>query len=190
MRRRCGWEGHRYTRGGPRRSGVSLAGDEEFVGSRGVRDQPGAIPALGSAPGGRGGGLGTGRRRGGGVAAGLRAEAEFLRSGRRHRTGGCGATAAFRASRGGLRRDYLDERGGLLRRSEHPDAGAIDPRPQGELLQVHERDAAGDGGCVGALGAGLSLRAEWARERGWLRAGSRLRLRDAGRRRQRGGGTA
>ena len=41
----------------------------------------------------------------------------------------------------------------LLRRREHHDAARLVARRQGELLQVHQRDAPGDGGRERALRA-------------------------------------
>jgi benzoyl-CoA-dihydrodiol lyase len=47
---------------------------------------------------------------------------------------------ALRAPRGPRRRRLLGHRQRLLRRRQHPHARHVDPRVQGELLQVHQRD--------------------------------------------------
>ena len=39
----------------------------------------------------------------------------------------------------------------VLRRRQYPHAGGRDPRPQGQLLQVHQRDPQRHGGCVGTF---------------------------------------
>ena len=79
-------------------------------------------------------------------------EAQQLRPGRRHRAGGRDPAAALRASRGARRGG--DQRQGprLLLGREHLHARDLDALVQGQLLQVHERDAAVARGRVGALG--------------------------------------
>ena len=76
----------------------------------------------------------------GGLVDGLRAEDELLRPRRRHRAVRRRAAAALRAPRGQGGRD--DRRAGedVLRRRQHPDARPVQPRLEGELLQVHQRD--------------------------------------------------
>ena len=51
------------------------------------------------------------------------------------------AAAALRASRGDGRRRCIRQGPRVLRRRQHPHAGGRDARPQGQLLQVHQRDA-------------------------------------------------
>ena len=77
---------------------------------------------------------------------GLRAEDELLRPRRRHRAARHRAAAAVRASRGHGGRPHRRHRADVLRRRQHPDAGAVEPRLEGELLQVHQRDAQRDRG--------------------------------------------
>ena len=88
-----------------------------------------------------------GRRSGRRPVRGLRAEAELLRSRRRYRARRCGAAPALRASRGALRGAAFRQGRRVLRRRQHPHARPRPARPQGELLQVHQRDAPGDRGC-------------------------------------------
>ncbi len=83
-----------------------------------------------------------GRERGWRAAARLQAEAQFLRPRRRHRAGRRRAAPALRASRGRRGGDPLAARPHLLLGRQHQHAWPVDPRPQGELLQVHQRDAA------------------------------------------------
>ena len=82
----------------------------------------------------------------GGLFERLRAQAQFLRSRRRHRAQRRGAAAALRASGSARRRDQVRQGQCVLRRRQHPHARQGDARPQGELLQVHQRDAARDRG--------------------------------------------
>ena len=104
------------------------------------RDLPGALPPLNPRIRRSGRRVGSRRRRDRGTVRRLRAQAQFLRFWRRHRTSRCGATAAFRAPGGALRGDPVGQGPGVLRRGQHPDAGRRQPRPQGQLLQVHQRD--------------------------------------------------
>ena len=76
----------------------------------------------------------------------------------------------------------------LLRRRQHLHARHLDPRLQGELLQVHQRDAARARGRLRALRASSSLAARQRHRVGRrLRAGAGLRRDPARRRRQLGG---
>ena len=140
------------------------------------------VPALAAVRRRGGGDAGHGRRRARGPARGLRAEAELLRPGRGHRAVRRGAAAAVRAPRGA--HGGADQRQGqdLLRGREHPDAGRGVAPVEGELLQVHQRDAQRHGGRVGELRAGLPGRAERHRVRGRLRARAGLRPHHADRR--------
>ena len=82
-----------------------------------------------------------GRERGWRAGAGLQAEAELLRSRRRHRAGRRRAAPALRASGGARAVVTAAARPHLLRRRQHQDARPQHARAQGELLQVHQRDA-------------------------------------------------
>ncbi len=75
----------------------------------------------------------------------------------------------------------------VLRRSQHPDAGAGLARLEGELLQVHQRDAQRHRGRDRLLGPDLHRGAERHRGRWRLRARAGLRPDRAGRRRLLGG---
>ena len=85
-------------------------------------------------------------RRSGRRARRLRAQAQFLRSRRRHRIERRRAAAALRASGGARRGHQVGQGQCVLRRRQYPHAGQVDARRQGELLQVHQRDAAGHRG--------------------------------------------
>ena len=81
-------------------------------------------------------------QRGRRAAPGLRAEAELLRPRRGHRAVRRGPAPALRASRKSARSILTVGQGArLLRGRQHPHAGPVDPRLEGELLQVHQRDA-------------------------------------------------
>ena len=125
-----------------------------------------------------------GRRRGGRPVPGLRAQAQLLRPRRRHRARRRGAAPALRASGGTRVVLALRQAEGLLRRRQHPHAGRRDPWPQGELLQVHQRDAATASRTPSAaLRPGArSARDQRHRGRRRLRAGAGLRPHHAGRR--------
>ena len=71
---------------------------------------------------------------------GLRAQAQLLRPRRRHRACRCDRAAALRAPAGARRPVALGQAAGVLRRRQYPHARGLDPCPQGELLQVHQRD--------------------------------------------------
>ena len=73
-------------------------------------------------------------------------------------------------------------REGVLRRGEHPDAGRVVAPPQGQLLQVHQRDPQRHRGRHGALRPGVDRRRQRHRGGRRLRAGAGLR-RDHPRRR-------
>ncbi len=76
------------------------------------------------------------------ACAGLPPEAQLLRPRRRHRARRRDPAHPLRASRSARRRRHEPEGAHLLRRREHLHAARLDARVQGELLQVHERDAA------------------------------------------------
>ena len=105
----------------------------------------------------------------------LRAQAELLRPGGRHRAVRRRTTTAVRASGGEGRRD--DGRPGpdVLRRCEHPDARAVEPRVEGELLQVHQRDPQRHRGRDRELRSDLDRGPQRHRRRRRLRARPRLR---------------
>ena len=63
------------------------------------------------------------------------------------------AAAPLRAPRGQGGRAHRRARQDVLRRRQHPDAGRVLPPPQGELLQVHQRDADRHRGRHGQLAA-------------------------------------
>ena len=88
-------------------------------------------------PGGHPDPAGRSRRR---PAGRLRAQAQLLRPGRRHRAGRRRPAPPLRAPRGPRRRAHRRARQGVLRRRQHPDAGRVVAPPQGQLLQVHQRD--------------------------------------------------
>ena len=79
--------------------------------------------------------------------------------------------------------DPLAARPHLLLGRQHQHAWPLEPRPQGELLQVHQRDAACHRGRQRAFGPDLHLLDQRHRRRRRLRAGAGLRSDPAGRRR-------
>ena len=104
-----------------------------------------------------------------------------------HRAGGRDSAHPVRASRGAGRRHPQPEGAHLLRRREHLHAGRLGARLQGELLQVHQRDAARDGRRQRAFRHQVHLRGQRHLRRRRLRTGARLRRDPDGRRRERGG---
>ena len=78
----------------------------------------------------------------------------------------------------------------LLRGRQHPHAQPVLARLEGELLQVHQRDAQRDRGSHRGVAPGLALRGERALRGRRLRAGARHRLHRHGRRRLHHGGAA
>ncbi|CAA9236704.1 MAG: Benzoyl-CoA-dihydrodiol lyase, partial [uncultured Actinomycetospora sp.] len=147
-----------------------------------LRHRPFALPAL-ALRDRRRDGLGVPRRRRGRrPGARLRAQAQLVRPGRRHRALRPHAAAAVLAPRGALGGAHQRQGLELLRRRQHPDAGPVEPLLEGELLQVHQRDAQRHRGHDRALGADLGGRAQRHRRRRWLRAGAGLRDDPAGQR--------
>ena len=118
----------------------------------------------------------------GGLRRRLRAQAQLLRPGRRHRAGRRRPAPPLRAPRGPRRRAHRRRREGVLRRGEHPDAGRVVAPPQGQLLQVHQRDPQRHRGRHGALRPGVDRGRQRHRGGRRLRAGAGLR-RDHPRRR-------
>ncbi len=112
----------------------------------------------------------------------LRAQAQQLRPLGRHRAVRHHAAPPVRAPRGQGGRRHRRARQGLLRGRQHPDAGDVDARPQGGLLQVHQRDPQRHRGRHRALGPDLDRGGQRHRGRRRLRAGARLRRDRAGRR--------
>ena len=120
----------------------------------------------------------------GGLLAGLRAQAQLLRPRRRHRARRRGAAAPLRAPRGA--RSWCCARG----KDRVFCAGAnirmlagVDARLEGELLQVHQRDAQRHRGRERATRArSISRAVNGTARRRRLRAGAGLRRHHAGRR--------
>ena len=77
----------------------------------------------------------------GGLRPGLRAQAQLLRPRRRHRALRRHPAAALRAPRGRRGHPHLGQGARLLRGRQHPHAEPVLARLEGELLQVHQRDA-------------------------------------------------
>ena len=100
----------------------------------------------------------------------------------RHRAARRAPAAAVRAPERQGDRDHRRTRQGVLRGSEHPDARHVHPRPQGRVLQVHERDPQRHRRDVIRRRAGRARRGERHRSRRRVRARARLR-RDPARRR-------
>ena len=133
---------------------------------------------------GPGGHAGHGRARGRRSPARLRAEAQLLRPRRRRRAVRRRPAAALRAPRGRGRHPHLGQGARLLRRRQHPHAGPVLARLEGELLQVHQRDAQRAGGGLGRVGPDVDLRGQRPLRRRRLRAGAGLPAHRDGRRRQ------
>ena len=150
---------------------------------RRLRHPPGPLPALDAGRRRRRGHGDPGGRRERRAGRGLRAEDELLRPRRGHRAVRRGAAAALRAPRGEGRGD--DRRPGedVLRRRQHPDAGPVLARLEGELLQVHQRDPQRHRGRPRDQRPDLDRRAERHRGRRRLRARAGLRRHRAHRRR-------
>ena len=130
-----------------------------------VRSAAGRVPALGDLDRRAHRHLDDAGRSGGRPRRRLRVEAEQLRPRCRHRALRRRPTAPLRAA-GGARRDrHRRARQGVLRWCQHPDAVDLDTWPQGQLLQVHQRDAQLDRGCFGELRPGLPRRRERHRRR-------------------------
>ena len=147
-------------------------------------DRAGPLPALEAEIRRRGRRADDGRRREWGAVRRLSAQAQLLRPGRRHRAQRCGAAAAVRAPRGKGGGAEVGQGPRVLRRRQHPHACRLYPRSQGQLLQVHQRDAQCHGGCERGLGAEVYMCRARQRCRRRLRAGIGDRPHPAGRRRQ------
>ncbi len=89
-----------------------------------------------------------------------------------------------------MRRHQVGQGQCVLRRRQHPLSRQGEPRRQGELLQVHQRDAARHRGRQRKLRADLHLRHQRQCRRRRLRACARHRPHHAGRRPPLGGGAA
>ena len=131
--------------------------------------------------------LADGRRREGRAVRGLRAQAQFLRPRRRYRARRRHRAAALRAPAGEGRPAALGQAAGVLRRRQYPHAGGRLPRPQGQLLQVHQRDPQRHRGRQRVLGPRHHLRDQRHGGRRRLRARARRRPHHADRRRHLGG---
>ena len=140
----------------PARTSMNNPGVEQALATRCVRDVARPVQALAAVVRRPDCDALDGRRRGRRSPAGLPPQAEFLRPGRRHRARRRGAADPVRAPRGPRRRHHQPEGAHLLRGRQHLHARRLVARVQGELLQVHQRDAAGDGGCERALRASSS----------------------------------
>ena len=152
----------------------------------GLPDGSIALPALEAHRRGPRGDARDGRPGGRGASARLRAEAQLLRPRRRHRAGRRGPAPPVRAPRGRRGDHHLAQGAGVLRWRQHPHAEPVRPRLEGELLQVHERDAERDRGGQRVVRPALPHRRERALCRRRLRAGAGDRLDHDGRRRQHG----
>ena len=130
-------------------------------------DRAGALSPLEARVRRRGGRADHGRRRERRPVRGLSAQAQLLRPGRRHRARRRRAAAALRAPRGEGGGAQVRQGPRVLRRRQHPHARRLLPRPQGQLLQVHQRDAQLHGGCERRLAA----RSTSARVRGTAAGG-------------------
>ena len=86
----------------------------------------------------------------------LPAQAEQLQSRRRHRARRRGRAAPLRAPRGEDRRRHERAAEDLLRGRQHLHARQLDARVQGQLLQVHERDAPRARGGVARRAASIT----------------------------------
>ena len=147
-------------------------------------DRARTLPPLEAEVRRRGGRAADGRRRECRPVRRLPAEAQLLRPGRRHRARRCRAAAALRAPRGEGGGAQVRQGPRVLRRRQHPHAGRLHPCAQGQLLQVHQRDAQRHGGRQRQLGPEVHVcRARHCRRRR-LRAGAGDRPHHARRRRQ------
>ena len=164
-----------------------MAGEDRKLANGGARidfaHRPDALPPLEARGRRRGRDAHPRRRREGRPVRGLRAQAQFLRSRRRHRARRRVRAAALRASGGARGAAALRQAARVLRRRQHPHAGGRDPRPQGQLLQVHQRDAQRHRGRERAFRPAHHLRDQRHRRRRRLRARARRRPHHAGRRR-------
>ena len=115
-------------------------------------DRAGALPPLEARVRRRRGRADHGRRRERRPVRGLSAQAQFLRPRRRHRAQRRRAAAALRAPRGEGGGAEIRQGPRVLRRRQHPHARGLLAYPQGQLLQVHQRDAQLHGGCERRLG--------------------------------------
>ncbi len=123
-----------------------------------------------------------GRRSGRRAVRRLRAQAQFLRPRRRYRTQRRGAAAALRISERPRGRHQVRQGQCVLRRRQYPHARQGDPWPQGELLQVHQRDAACHRRRQRKLPPDLHVRGQRKLRRRRLRTGACHRPHHAGRR--------
>ena len=112
----------------------------------------------------------------------LQAQAQQLRPGRRHRARRRAEPRPLRASRGALGDRHQRQGPRLLLRRQHLHARRLEPRLEGELLQVHQRDAQRHRGHLDALRAQVRRRGQRRLRRRRLRAGAGLRRDRAGRR--------
>jgi hypothetical protein len=110
----------------------------------------------------------------------LQAEAQQLRPGRGHRTERRAQPRALRAPRGAQRDRHQRQGPHLLFGRQHLHAGRVEPRMEGELLQVHQRNAQRPRGLVEAFGPQVHRGRERRLRRRRLRAGAGLRRNLAG----------
>src|SRR5467141_1112895 len=124
---------------------------------------------------GAGGDPHPGRRRGQGPGARVQAQAQQLRPRRRHRAARCAQPHPLRASRSEDGGDHERQEPHLLLRGEHLHARHQQPCVEGELLQVHQRDAQRHRGLERAFRPQVPRRAQRRHRGRRLRARARLR---------------
>ena len=114
-------------------------------------------------------------RRGPRADARVQAQAQFVRPRRGHRARRCPAAHPLRASGSEERGRHQRQGAHLLLRREHLHARALQPRVEGQLLQVHQRDAQRDRGFEPPFGAQVHRRLQRHHGGRRVRAGARLR---------------
>ena len=112
----------------------------------------------------------------------LQAQAQQLRPRRRHRAARRAQPHPLRAPRGAHGDRHQRQGPHLLLGRQHLHARRLEPRLEGELLQVHQRDAQRHRGLLDALGPEVPRRGQRRLRRRRLRAGAGLRRDHPGRR--------
>ena len=105
----------------------------------------------------------------------LRAQVEQLRHRRRYRTRRCYSSLAVRASGGQGRRPRQCSGRCLLCRCKHPDARRCHAQPQGQLLQIYERDSPRNRRSFSRIWTALPRRDQRCLFWRWLRGRNGLR---------------
>ncbi len=105
----------------------------------------------------------------------LSPQAQFLRSGRRHRARGRLEPHPLRAPGGARGGRYQRAGAGVLVGRQHLHAGPGEPFAKGQFLQIHQRDPKRHRGFERAFGAQIPRRGQRRLRRRRLRAGARLR---------------